>query len=109
MLRFWLSTSVHTFVGRGFPFGTLVVNVVGCLLMGMLFVLLVERTSSDAVWRAFLLVGILGGFTTFSAFSMETIHLIEEGGYLRALANVAASLILCLGATWIGAVIGRQI
>ena len=109
VLRFWMSTWVHSFAGRSFPYGTLAVNVIGCLLMGLLFVLLVERMSGSALWRAALLIGVLGGFTTFSSFSIETFNLLEQGDYLKAGVNALSSLVLCLGATWAGVILGRQI
>ena len=109
LLRFWLSTWVHSFAGRGFPYGTLAVDVLGCLAMGFLFVLLVERLSDNPVLRAGLLIGVLGGFTTFSSFSIETFNLIEQGAWIKATANAAASLFVCIGATWIGVILARQI
>jgi len=109
VLRYGLSTWVHSLTGRGFPYGTLAVNVLGCLAMGVLFVLLVERMGESAVWRAGLLIGVLGGFTTFSSFSIETFNLIEQGSLVKAAGNMAASLFLCLGATWIGVIIARQL
>lgn len=109
LLRFWMSDWVHSFAGRGFPYGTLTVNVLGCLAMGVLFVLLTERFSDNAVLRAGILIGVLGGFTTFSSFSIETFNLIEQGAHLKALTNMALSLALCVGATWIGVIFGRQL
>ena len=109
VLRYGLSTWVHTLVGRGFPYGTLAVNVLGCLVMGFLFVLLVERMGESALWRAGLLIGVLGGFTTFSTFSIETFNLVEQGAMAKAAANMAASLVLCVGATWLGVILARQI
>lgn len=109
VLRYWVSTGVYGLFGRGFPYGTLVVNVAGCLAMGMLFVLLVERVSDNTVWRAGILIGVLGGFTTFSSFSIETFNLIEQGAVLKAVANMAASLFVCLGATWLGVILARQL
>lgn len=109
VLRYWMSTWVHALAGRGFPYGTLAVNVLGCLVMGFLFVLLVERLSSDTALRAGLLIGLLGGFTTFSSFSIETFSLIEEGAWLKAALNMAGSVALCVGGTWIGVILGRQI
>lgn len=106
--RYWMSTAVYAAVGRNFPYGTLVVNVVGSLAMGVLFVLLVERLAADSVWRAALLVGLLGAFTTFSTFSIETLNLIEEGAYNRAMANIGLSVVLSLAAVWIGVKLGRQ-
>jgi fluoride exporter len=109
VLRFGMSTWVHALVGRGFPYGTLVVNVLGCLAMGFLFVLFVDRLSDNVVWRAAILIGVLGGFTTFSSFSIETFNLAEQGEWLKAGVNTAASLVLCLAATWIGVLLGRQL
>lgn len=109
VMRYGLSTWVHALAGRGFPYGTLAVNVFGCLAMGFLFVLLVERMGESAVWRAGLLIGVLGGFTTFSTFSIETFNLIEQGAMAKAAGNMAASLVLCVGATWLGVILARQI
>lgn len=109
VLRYSVSGWVHAWLGRGFPYGTLLVNVLGSLLMGLLMVLLTERLSLGPEWRAAILVGLLGGFTTFSAFSMETLSLIELGNYIKALANVVLSIVLCLGAAWVGMMLGRQL
>ena len=70
---------------------------------------MVERMGESAVWRAGLLIGVLGGFTTFSTFSIETFNLIEQGAMAKAAANMAASLVLCVGATWLGVILARQI
>ena len=109
VLRFLVSTWTYNRLGSGFPYGTLLVNVAGSLLMGLLYTLLVERSSLDPVWRAGLLVGVLGGFTTFSAFSMETLNLIASGELPKALANILLSVGLCLTATWIGVLGARQL
>lgn len=109
VLRFWLSTWVHSFAGRAFPYGTLTVNVLGCLAMGFLFVLFLDRLADNTVLRAGVLIGVLGGFTTFSSFSIETFNLIEQGAVLKAALNMAGSLALCVSATWLGVIIGRQV
>ena len=109
LLRFWMSTGIYALLGRGFPYGTLAVNVLGCLLMGFLFVLFLDRFSTNGVLRAGMLIGVLGGFTTFSAFSMETINLIEEGAQLKAVLNIFLNVLACLGATWLGVLVGRQL
>ena len=109
LLRFWFSTAVYNLLGRAFPYGTLACNVLGSLLMGILFVLLLERAALDPVWRAGILVGALGGFTTFSSFSIETFNLIEAHELLRAGLNMLLSLVLCVVATWIGVATGRQL
>ena len=108
VLRFWVSSNVYTLLGRGFPWGTLVVNVAGSLLIGVLTVLLLERVDLAPEWRAGLLIGFLGAFTTFSTFSIETLDLVEQGEHLRAAMNALASVICCVGAAWLGVLIGRQ-
>lgn len=109
LMRFWVSSGVYGIFGRDFPYGTLAVNVVGSLVMGVSFVLLVERLGSAPEWRAFLMIGFLGAFTTFSTFSLETVQLLEGGEVGRALLNVVVSVVLCLGAAWLGIVAGRQL
>ena len=100
--RYGLSTAVYAWLGRGFPWGTLVVNVLGSGIMGGLFVLFLERMSVSPEWRAVVLVGFLGAFTTFSAFSMETFQLLENGEILKAVLNTVVSVLACLAATWGG-------
>ena len=109
LLRYGVSVGVTAVAGRAFPYGTLAVNVLGCLAMGGLYVLLLERMAVAPEWRAALLVGLLGAFTTFSTFSMETLTLLENGEQLRAVVNVAASVVLCLLATWLGVLLGRSL
>lgn len=109
LLRYWVSTGIYTLIGRGFPYGTLVVNVLGSLLMGLLYVLLLERMTTGPELRAGLLIGLLGAFTTFSTFSIETLNLIEQADYVKAGLNVLLNVVACVGAAWLGLVIGRQL
>ncbi len=109
LLRFWMSGAVHALLGRGFPYGTLAVNVLGSLAMGFLYVWLLERSTLGPEWRGALLVGLLGAFTTFSTFSLETLNLVEEGALARAVANVLLSVVLCIGAAWCGMLAARQL
>lgn len=109
VMRFLLSSGVHRVAGRDFPYGTLSVNVIGSLLMGILYIVLVERASLGAEWRALLLVGFLGAFTTFSTFSIETLNLLENGELLKAGTNVFLSVILCILAAWSGVIVGREL
>lgn len=109
VLRYWVSINTHSLLGRDFPYGTLTVNVIGSLLMGFLFVLFVERWEIETVIRSAVLIGLLGAFTTFSTFSIETLNLVEEGAYAKAIANVFVSVSSCLFAAWLGVILGRQI
>jgi CrcB protein len=109
LLRYWTSTGVHAWLGRGFPYGTLFVNVLGSLLMGFLFVWLIDRMAAGPALRAFLLIGVLGAFTTFSTFSMETLNLMESGHFGKALLNVAASVVVCVAAAGAGVLAARQL
>ena len=109
LLRFWLSTGVYALLGRGFPYGTLTVNVIGSLLMGLLYVFMYERMDVGAEWRACILIGLLGAFTTFSTFSIETLTLIEAGEQIKAGINIILSITLCISACWLGMIIGRQV
>ena len=109
VLRFWMSGWVAGMLGRDFPYGTLLVNVSGSLLMGFLYVVLIDKFNASAEWRAVLLIGLLGGFTTFSSFSMETFNLLEVGEIFKAFMNIILSVAICLAATWLGVVVGRQV
>lgn len=109
LLRYWTSTGVHAMLGRDFPYGTLVVNVAGSLLIGLSTALLADRLSLSPEWRAGIVIGLLGAFTTFSTFSIETLNLIEQREFLRAVANIVLSVLLCLAAAALGLLAGRQL
>jgi len=101
--RYLIGGWVHGFMPfTTFPFGTLVVNVSGCLLLGLLGGLVEARQLFGPDLRVFLFIGVLGGFTTFSSFAYETLALARDAEFARALVNVAAQLILSLGAAWLG-------
>ena len=101
VLRYVVGRAVQGTSASGFPIGTMVVNVTGCFLIGVLVRQLMNVQTSPEV-RALLVVGFCGGFTTFSTFSAETIGLIEGGEYGRAATYVILSVALCLGATFAG-------
>lgn len=108
--RFLVSTGVYQWLGRGFPFGTLAVNLIGSLLLGLLTeALVLQRAAIALEYRAALLVGFLGAFTTFSTFSLETLYLIEQGSLTKAMVNIAGNLFGCLMAVWLGLLCGRTL
>lgn len=109
LLRFWVANGVYALAGRGFPYGTLAVNVLGSLLMGACYVWFIERLSLGAEWRAFVMVGLLGAFTTFSTFSIETLNLLEAGDLFKATLNAVLSVVICVAAAWLGLSMGRQL
>ncbi|MGZ8848399.1 MAG: fluoride efflux transporter CrcB [Pyrinomonadaceae bacterium] len=92
-----------------FPYGTLAVNLAGCLLIGFLSHLAETRGIFTAEARTLIFIGVLGGFTTFSAFGNETMNLWRDGDNALAVANVAAHLVLCLGAVWLSRAVAFQI
>lgn len=109
VLRFATANGVHAILGRDFPYGTLAVNVLGSFCIGLGYILLMERMSASPEIRAFILIGFLGAFTTFSTFSLETFTLIESGEVIKAGVNVVVSVLLCLFVTWLGIIIARQL
>lgn len=108
--RYVATVAVQAWLGRAFPWATLSVNVIGSFAMGIAFVVLAslgdEQRANDS--RLLLMTGVLGGFTTFSAFSLETLALMEQGEWARSVANVGASVVLCLAATLAGLALARQ-
>jgi CrcB protein len=109
IMRYGASLGVYSLLGRGFPYGTLFVNVLGSLLMGFLSIVMLERFNVGPEWRAAILVGLLGSFTTFSTFSIETLNLLEQGDFTRAILNMLLSVSVCLLAVWFGIILGRQL
>ena len=109
LLRWWVGQAVQGLLGRGFPFGTLVVNVSGSAAMGVMYVVFFERWDIAPEWRAALVVGFLGAFTTFSTFSMDTLLLVQQGAHVKAGLNVALSVVLCLAGCWLGMAAARQL
>src|SRR5262245_55730832 len=101
--RYLLGGWVHGLVSLGtFPLGTLVVNVLGCLVIGVLGGINDARQALGPELRVFLMIGVLGGFTTFSSFAYETLALARDAEMVRALANIAAQVVFGLVAAWIG-------
>ena len=109
LLRYWLAGFVARQYGEAFPWGTLVVNLIGCLVTGAMFSLTDERLVMSPTARTVLLIGLLGGFTTFSAYGLQTFMHLRDGEFGLALLNVATSNIFGLFMVWIGYVLGRAL
>jgi fluoride exporter len=108
ILRYSLGTAAQRLIVTTFPIGTFLVNAIGSFVVGVMYVWLIERVGVQPEVRAFLIVGVLGGFTTFSSFSLETVTLLMQASYGRAALNVAASVLVCLLGTALGILLGRQ-
>jgi fluoride exporter len=102
--RFWCSEIMVRLLGAAFPWGTLLVNALGSLIIGFVFTATEPdgRFASGVEMRHFIMVGLLGGYTTFSAFSLQTLHLLNHGHWLYGGLNVVASVVICLVAVWLG-------
>ena len=107
--RYLVGIGSGRLLGYGFPYGTLAVNVIGCLIMGLLIEAMALRWTVSNELRAFLTVGILGGFTTFSAFSAEFALLVERHDYLAASIYLIASVVLSIAALFAGLAIVRAL
>lgn len=107
--RFLLGNAVSRSVGSTLPYGTFVINIIGCFAMGLLMTIIVDRELLPAAWRLFLCVGLLGGFTTFSSFGYEALMLLTEGRLLAALAYVGGSVALGLVAAGVGVLCARAV
>jgi CrcB protein len=109
IFRYQLSGLIHNYFGAHFPSGTLVVNIVGCFLLGVLLTLAEGKFIISPQLRLSLAVGLLGAFTTFSTFSFETIALLQDKLYIKASINILLSVFLGLIAVWLGIIIARFI
>ena len=107
LLRYWLSGFVARRYGETFPWGTMAVNLIGCLVTGAVFFLTEERFLVSPTVRTVILIGLLGGFTTFSSYGLQTFTLLRDGEFGLAILNVVTSNILGLFMVWIGYVLGR--
>ena len=109
LTRYYLSGWVYALFGRSFPYGTLVVNIIGAYLIGLIMELALRSTVLSDTMRLALTVGFLGGLTTFSTFSYETFQLLEDGQFVVAAINVLVSVFVCLLCTWLGIVTIRAL
>ncbi len=107
VLRYMASNGVYGLLGRAFPYGTLLVNVLGSLLIGVLAVYFSQREWLTTPLARGLIIGVLGAFTTFSTFSLDTFYLLEQGAWLKVVLNIVLNVGLCLGAVWVGVLTAR--
>jgi CrcB protein len=107
--RYLLDGAVYRVLPPTFPYGTFTVNVTGCLLFGLVFGIAEQRMAVGTVTRTFVLIGILGGFTTFSSFTFETLQLLRDGEWLRGAVNVVGQVLGGLLALWAGMTASRVI
>ena len=109
--RFWLSGLIAQRIGEYFPFGTLIVNVSGSFIIG-LFAAIADPQGPFLItprFRQFFMIGLCGGYTTFSSFSLQTLDLVQEGDWLKAGLNTVLSVFCCLGAVWFGRIVGLSV
>ena len=110
VLRFFISTGIYQWLGRGFPYGTLSVNLLGSFLIGLMTeALLLQRVSLSVEYRSAILIGLFGSLTTFSTFSLDTLYLIEQGQLVKAALNVLISVCVCIFAVWVGLSLGKAL
>ncbi len=105
--RYGISLAANRFISDSFPFGTLIVNVLGCFLIGYVMHLGLTTDLIPATWRVAITIGFLGGLTTFSSFSYETVSFIEDGAWALAGGNIAANVLLAIPATLLGLGLAR--
>ncbi len=107
-LRYLIASGFYHWLGRAFPYGTLAVNLIGSLLMGLMVeILLAQRVAIAQEYRLAILVGVFGSLTTFSTFSLETVALIQQEDYGRALLNIFANVLGCMLMVWLGLLLSR--
>ncbi len=115
VLRFGLGSWIDSGVQKGgviFPWGTIIVNITGCFIIGFVATVSVAgegRFYLSPLMRQFIMIGILGGYTTFSSFSLQTLSMAQDGQWGGAAANVALSVVLCLVGVWLGAVLAGML
>lgn len=108
MGRYWVVGLVTQWFGRGFPYGTLAVNIAGSILIGLLYTVVVQQLKLEPHWQAILMAGFTGAFTTFSTFALESLNLFQSGRVTAALLYIMLSVMCCLAAVAAGMWLGKQ-
>lgn len=109
VLRYAMSGWVYALMGTDFPYGTFAVNVIGSFVIGLFLTISEDRFLVSMDMRALIAIGVLGGFTTFSTFTYETLELFRSGSYFTAAANIVGSIIVALVAAWVGHMVGKLV
>ncbi|HKI76932.1 MAG TPA: fluoride efflux transporter CrcB [Ignavibacteriaceae bacterium] len=106
-LRYWISNLIHKYLPSYFPYGTLVVNIVGSFLLGLIIFYFDQRDLISSELRLFLAIGFCGGFTTFSTFSFETMSLFRDSQFLLGIINILLSLILTFAGIYLAYIVSK--
>ncbi len=108
LARYLLGTAIMSRFGPRFPLGTMIINITGSFTIGVLMTLLTERLEPHPYWRLFLVIGFLGGYTTFSSFEYESLQAVRDGGLLPGLLNLFGSVALGFAAVWAGVLVAAR-
>jgi fluoride exporter len=107
--RYWVSSTIGGRMGVRFPYGTMVVNITACLILGFSLTWLSQRAEVGPAWRYLLAVGFIGAYSTFSTYEWETLSTLRSGAFALASLYAVGSLVLGLGATWCGAALAEAL
>ena len=109
MARYWVGSTIGGRMGTKFPYGTFVINITACVIIGFSLTLLAKRVEINSAWRFLIPIGFIGAYSTFSTYEWETLSTIRTGAFLVAAVYAVSSLILGLAAVWFGSVIAEII